>query len=157
MRVLVAGVGNELRKDDGIGPAVIRRIAELKLDREYNIHVQNFGQNLYELILMLKDYDALVIVDAIEGDGVPGDIYISEPLRTKEGELGAINLHDADLKKFIELGEALGALPDHTYIVGCHPKDVSYGVGLTPEISEKIDGIAEVVINIVKKLVKSCQ
>ena len=154
MKILVAGVGNELRRDDGVGAAVVSRIVEMELDKELNIRAQNFGQNLNALLLALRDCHAAVIVDAVEGSGNPGDIYVIELSDIETGKPEVFDFHDADLRKFIELGKSLGVLPETMYIVGCHPRDLSYGIGLSKETAEKINSILEVIAEIIKKIYK---
>ncbi len=154
MKILVAGVGNELRRDDGFGAAVVNRIVEKGLDRQLNIHVQNFGQNLNGLLLALKNYDAVVIVDAIEGPGNPGDIYIIELSDIGTEKSVTYDFHDADLRRFIEFGRSIDVVPEKTYVVGCHPGDLSYGIGLSTKTAEKIDITVELIAEIIKKIHK---
>ncbi len=82
MKILIAGIGNELRGDDGFGQRVIKRLqsllSSLDVDIDDNaINIMDFGQHTHELLLFIKDYkyDVIIIIDAIEGDGNPGDLY----------------------------------------------------------------------------------
>jgi len=148
IKALVAGVGNELKRDDGFGPAVIERILEKKLERELKADVMNFGQRLYDLLLKLKDYGVVVVVDAIEGEGKAGDIYLIEIDPSEVEESKPVNLHDPDLKKFIGLAKTLNFTPEKLYVIGCHPEDLSDGIGLSQTLLKKID----VVIDMIKEI-----
>jgi len=149
-RILIAGVGNELRKDDGFGPAVVRELLNAVDAKLFEADVIDFGQRLHELLLKLKEYDVVVIVDAIEGEGEPGDIYVIHPEDVCNSRAVGLNFHDADLKELIALGDKMGVLPEKVYVVGCHPEDVSWGVGLTPVVAEKIATVLELIHKIIK-------
>ncbi len=148
IKVLVAGVGNVLKRDDGFGPAVVETILNKRLEKEIKADVMDFGQRLYDLLLRMKDYDVVVLVDAIEGEGKPGDIYIIEidPSEVEESEL--TNLHDPDLRKFIGIAKALNFMPKKLYVIGCHPEDLSDGVGLSQRLFKKIDVVIDMIHDI---------
>jgi|Deesub1362B_J571_1020462.scaffolds.fasta_scaffold00093_74 hydrogenase maturation protease len=149
-RILIAGVGNELRRDDGFGPAVIRELFNTANAELFGADILDFGQRLYDLLLKLKEYDVAIIVDAIEGEGKPGDVYVIHPEDIWKARTKSLNLHDADLKELIALGDKMGSLPEKVYVVGCHPEDVSWGVGLTPVVAEKIAAVIELIYKIIK-------
>ena len=148
-RILIAGVGNELRKDDGFGPAVVRELHEVADTLEADII--DFGQRLYDLLLRMREYDVVIIVDAIEGDGKPGDVYIAGPEDVCNITTVGLNPHHADLKELIFVGKEMGSLPEDVYVIGCHPEDVSWGIGLTTAVAEKM----KVVINLIQNLIKN--
>jgi len=47
--------------------------------------------------------------------------------------------------------DKLGVLPDHVYIFGVQPSDVSYGEGISPELDDSLDDLAN---QLQKELVK---
>ena len=72
-KVLVAGIGNIFLGDDGFGPEVVQDLAagpplpdQVRLV-DYGIRGMHLAYDL------LAGYDALVLVDAVPGDGEPGD------------------------------------------------------------------------------------
>lgn len=151
-RILIAGVGNELRKDDGFGPVVVRELldtASVATDAD----IIDFGQRLYDLLLRMKEYDVVIIVDAIEGEGKPGDIYMVSPEDVCKARAESLNPHHADLKELIAIGERMGSLPEDVYVIGCHPEDVSWGIGLTQAVAEKITSVIYLIHKIIKNYV----
>jgi len=159
-RILIAGVGNELRRDDGFGQAVIKEAAR-KDDISRFSDIIDFGQRLYDLLLKLKEYDVAIIVDAMEGEGKPGDIYLLELEAGKRLDRESrefsnldlnLNLHDTDLGIILTLGDTIG-LPEKVYLVGCHPQDLSWGTGLTQVVQEKIGEVLELIHKIIKNYV----
>ena len=150
-RILIAGVGNELRKDDGFGPAVIRELNAASAGSMLEADIIDFGQRLYDILLRMKEYEVVIIVDAVEGEGKPGDIYIVRPEDLCKTGTKSLELHNADLKELIALAEGIGCLPEDIYVIGCHPEDVSWGVGLTPAVAEKI----RVVVDLIHKIIRN--
>ncbi len=145
MRILIAGVGNELRSDDGFAQEVLRKLGDL----DDNVDVIDFGHRIHDLLLFIRDYSAVVIVDAVEGNGEPGDIYVVHVSGENE-DLKVLNAHDIDLKGIISMGEKIGFLPEKLVIVGCHPEKMDPGIGLSETVMEKVDDA----VKIIKKLVR---
>ena len=75
-RVLVAGVGNVLRGDDGFGPAVIQRLGELPAGVE---KVETGIGGVALLQELLAGCDALVLIDAVDRGAAPGTLFELEP------------------------------------------------------------------------------
>lgn len=123
--ILVAGMGNILRGDDGFGVQVAHRLEDHDLPpevavREIGISGVSMAQDL------LDEYDAFVLVDAMEQDGEPGTIYVEraevpdlDQYSTREISKFAADMHQTDPTKVLVLGEALGVLPEKTFLVGC--------------------------------------
>ena len=86
---------------------------------------------------LLDDYDALVIVDALPGDGTPGEVGVLEvsPDDLGPGELDPHGMAPAAvLASLQDLG---GRLPP-TYVVGCRPADLEDGIGLSAAVEAAI-------------------
>jgi hydrogenase maturation protease len=141
--VLVAGVGNVFLSDDGFGSEVARRLAAAPLPR--GVRVVDYGiRGMHLAYDLLDGYEALVVVDALPGDGAPGDLVVLQvgPEDLGEGELDAHGM--APVAVLAALGQLGGALPP-TYVVGCRPGDVSEGMGLTPPVAAAVDRAAALV------------
>ncbi len=136
-RVLVAGVGNLFLSDDGFGSEVARRLAPGPLPE--GVRVVDYGiRGMHLAYDLLDGYDALVVVDALLGQGTPGDLTVLKvgPDDLGEGELDAHGM--APVAVLASLGSLGGVLPP-TYIVGCQPADVSEGIGLTPQVAAAVE------------------
>jgi hydrogenase maturation protease len=123
MRVLIAGVGNVLRGDDGFGVEVLRRL-ERDLAAADGVRFFESGIAGVGLVQQLFDgYDALVILDALDRGATPGTVFVLEPQRgalaPPAGEGQATDLHQADPEGVLHMAAALGILPRHVRIVGC--------------------------------------
>jgi hydrogenase maturation protease len=117
-RVLVAGFGNVLRGDDGFGVEVVRRLHEVPLPEDTALlEVGTGGIALAQALLTM--YDRVVVVDAVQRGGAPGQLYV---LRVDSVEsLQSIDMHMAVPSRALGLAQTLGVLPREVYMVGCEP------------------------------------
>src|SRR5712692_5244629 len=141
--VLVAGVGNVLRGDDGFGVAVVQRLAQ-RPDLPPAVKVVEVGIGGISLVQELFDgYDVLLIVDAVDRDGTPGTIYLLEPQVPdlaqwpyEQRQDFLANMHMTTPSRALILARALGVLPPSVYLLGCQPttcNDLIIGLSETVE------------------------
>ena len=119
MRVLVAGVGNVLRRDDGFGPAVVARLGPLPVGTR--IVETGIGGVALLQELLAGPLDGLVVVDAVDRGAAPGTVFVLEP-DVREAEHVA-DVHLANPDRVLSMALSMGALPPRVVIVGCQPAD----------------------------------
>jgi len=143
-RILVAGVGNILRADDGFGPAVVQALLARGLPD--GVHAVELGIGGIGLVHELMDgYDALVIVDAIDRGGAPGTVYVLDPDvpdidRITAGDRQALgDLHETVPARALVLARAAGVLPPDIRIIGCQP-------GETDELCMRLTAAVEAAV-----------
>jgi hydrogenase maturation protease len=147
-RVLVAGIGNLFLTDDGFGSEVARQLVGRPMPA--GVKVVDFGiRGMHLAYELLDGYDALVVVDALPGDGAPGDLSVLEvgPDDLGEGELDAHGM--APVAVLASLGQLGGTLPP-TYIVGCQPADVGEGIGLSSEVAAAVEPAVQLVLDVLQ-------
>jgi len=149
MKILIAGVGDLLRRDDGFGPNVVKRLkSEASPD---NIVIEDYGTSSYDLIFDLEDFDEIIFVDAMNHDGEVGEVRLIEPKARKMGEEEVINsismsLHETELQLVIDLAYSLNILPKKVSIIGCKPKDLGLGLGLSEEVETAVEDAVRIII-----------
>jgi hydrogenase maturation protease len=164
--VLVAGVGNVLMSDDGFGVEVIRRLSGQQLPED--VEVVDIGIRGMHLAYQLLDgYRALLIVDATERGGTPGELYLLEhdlsgtpPGADDETPVGVPDAHgmtpDAVLALLGSLATANGLEPtaglDRVLVLGCEPATVEDGIGLSEPVAAAVDRAVRAVLNLVSEL-----
>ncbi len=122
--ILVAGVGNIFRGDDGFGVEVAQRLAKRQLPP--GVKVIDFGIRGIDLTYALLDgYRTAVLVDAVQRGGDPGTLYVIEPDLQPGDEVAPdellISAHDLDPAKVLRLVKALGGRCERLMLVGCEP------------------------------------
>jgi hydrogenase maturation protease len=143
MRVLIAGVGNVLRGDDGFGVEVLRRL-ERQLGGVGDVQFYESGIAGVGLVQQLLDgYDALIVLDALERGAEPGTVFVLEPnaaaLAAPGGLRETVDLHQADPEGVFRLAAAIGVLPRRVWVVGCQAAACDdLGAGLSDPVGRAI-------------------
>lgn len=143
-RVLVAGIGNVLRCDDGFGVAVASDLQARPDELPPGTRVVEVGIGGIGLIQELLDgYDALVLVDAVDRQAQPGTVFVLEPevpdlvgLAAEERRVMAADMHELIPSRALVLAAALDVLPPRVRIVGCQPAETD---DLSTELSAAVE------------------
>jgi hydrogenase maturation protease len=149
-KVLLLGVGNDILKDDGIGPWVCDQ-----LKKEINhpqVHFENINLGGLDVLEYIKDFQAVYIFDAIKTiDGQIGDVFLLSRSNFKE-TCHLSSLHDVGFLTALELGEHLDmAIPSEIRIAAIEIReDLVFGTEFTPELQKKTDEIMEIIREEVK-------
>ncbi|GAC1353668.1 MAG: hypothetical protein NVSMB4_15320 [Acidimicrobiales bacterium] len=159
MRILIAGVGNLLRRDDAFGVVVAQRLTQHVLP--FGVEVVETGIGGMALVGELQaGWDALVLVDAVDRGRPPGTIMYIEPeipdahgLSWEESQSLVADMHLANPERVLILAKALGALPERVLLVGCQPTDaLSYQEGLSAPVAAAVEHALRAIIDHVEAL-----
>jgi hydrogenase maturation protease len=135
--VLVAGIGNLFLSDDGFGPEVVRRLGTAD-DLPPNVKVVDYGiRGMHLAYDLLDGYAALVLVDALPGEGAPGEITV---LEVSDDDLGSGDFDPHGMAPVAVLASVhqLGGRLPPTYVVGCRPATVEDGIGLSAAVAAAV-------------------
>lgn len=144
-RVLVACVGNILRRDDGFGVAVAEALAGVGLPAGVDLLETGIG-GMSVVQQLMDGYDALIVVDAVDRGEAPGTVWVLEPEIPEPSEMDPdawralfSNLHLAEPYRILLLARSLGVLPPVVRLVGCQPLDAeAYEEGLAEPVAEAV-------------------
>jgi hydrogenase maturation protease len=138
-RILVAGIGNVFRTDDGFGCAVVQRLAADALPA--GARVVDYGiRGLHLAYDLLDAWDALVIVDALPDRGAVGSVGVVAVDPEDVGAGAGVDAHGMDPATVLASLPALGGrLPPRTVVVGCQVADTRDGMGLTAAVEAAVD------------------
>ena len=131
MSALVLGVGNLLWADEGFGVRCVEAFAE-RFDIPEQLTVADGGtQGLY-LVDFFRDYDPIVIFDAVDFGDEPGSIRVVENDDIPAFVAGRkVSLHQAGLQDVIACAKLLGGCAENMLLVGVQPVELEdYGGSL---------------------------
>jgi hydrogenase maturation protease len=157
MRVLIAGVGNMLRGDDGFGVEVLHRLEE-EIAGAAGVRFFEGGIAGIGLVQQLLDgYDALIVLDAVDRKAEPGTIFVLEPglerLATSGRADEGLDLHQADPEGVFRLAAALGVLPSRVWVVGCQAAACDeLGAGLSAPVRRAVPEVVGQVRDLLARL-----
>ncbi len=139
--LLVIGVGNLYRSDDGAGITVVRRLKERGISGiEFTEH-RGEGTDLIEV---MKGYRSVFLVDAVQSGSSPGEIIRIEAHREPlPAQFSAGSTHSFGVAEAIEMARILGELPQRLIVFGLQGLDFSVGANLSVEIEQAIPVLVE--------------
>jgi hydrogenase maturation protease len=143
-RIVVIGIGNEFRRDDGAGPAVVARLGEL-LPPGVELAVSD-GEPI-GLIESWHHASLAVVVDAVRAEpSIPGRLHRCELYRPGAAQANGVSSHGLGLDDAIRLARALERMPSRLILHAVEVADVSQGVGLTPAVAAAITPLVSAVL-----------
>jgi hydrogenase maturation protease len=143
-RAVVIGVGNEFRRDDGAGPAVVARLRGRVPDGAEL--VVNDGEPT-RMIEAWEGTSLAVVVDAVRAEPArPGRLHRLVVDRAAAGPAGSVSSHGLGLDDAIGLARALDRMPGRLIVHAVEAADLGQGSGLTPAVAAVIDTLAAAVL-----------
>jgi hydrogenase maturation protease len=141
MGKFIVGIGNVLLRDEGIGCHVAHALEGVPLP---DVEIID-GGTCPDVLQLVENADKLVIVDAVKGGGIPGEIYRFRSEDVTLEQKRGLSLHDMSLMdslKFTQLRHNIG----ETVIIGIEPRELSWGLELSPELQQRMPQIVDAVL-----------
>ncbi len=135
-RVTMVGVGNPLRGDDGVGPALIDQL-QGKVDAVL-VDASDVPEN-YLGIVQLSRPEVIVIIDAVELDARAGDVALIE-LEQIGGTMATT--HNTSLEPFAKMLRAeTGA---DVLLVAIQPANRTFGAPMSPAVVATLEQLGKI-------------
>jgi len=149
-KLLIIGIGNEMRRDDGLGRHVARSLGQREVPGMVVLESGGEGTSLIEL---WEGHDQVVLIDAFSSDSTPGLLHsIDASITEVPQQLFNASSHAFGIAEAIEVSRRLDILPGTLLIYGIEGEDFSYGTGLSQSVREKIDDLLDIVTEKVQEL-----
>jgi len=147
--VVVAALGCEFRRDDGVGTAVLQQV---RLDSDRTAVLATMAAPL-DLLDLWDGAGLAVVVDAL-GVGEPGTVLAVELGGDLFPEaIGArapgTSSHGFGAVEALRLAHVRGTAPRRAVLVGIVGADFALGVGLSPPVAAAVDRAARLVEQLV--------
>ena len=131
-KVVILGIGNLLRSDDGIGSLIASRIKE-KIP--HIVYDAGSSPENYLGKIIKDNPDTVVLIDAVDFGGSPGEFRVVEP-----HDIQSINLfstHNASI--YLTVNYLKAQIQADIIFLIIQPKNIAFGDTLTPEITKTLD------------------
>lgn len=149
--VTVIGVGNDWRRDDGVGLFVARQVCLKALPQ---VRIVEGVPDGMALINAWEDSPQVFIVDCASSGKAPGTIFCFDAVSNKipADIVGGRSTHVFSVGDGIETARTLGRLPAFLQVYGIEGSDFSQGEGLSPAVeSAALEVVARIISQIVTK------
>ena len=149
-KIVILGIGNLLLKDEGLGIHFVRILNQDDLDYA-NVEIIDGGL-CPEFVSFIEDAYKLIIVDAIKGGKEPGTVYCFRLDDVKIDLPVTLSSHQMSVIDSLRLLKLMGREPRDTVIIGVEPKDIDYGLELSPEVKARLVELKRIVAEEVNKV-----
>jgi len=144
-KIVIIGVGNLLLKDEGVGVHVAQELQ--KKTWPLSVEVHDGGVAGIGLLDFFAGASKVLLIDAAEMNLEAGSVVRFTP-EDVAGKAGGprFSAHDIGLLEVLELSRALAQCPAEVVILGIQPKEISWGMELSPEVQASIPKAVEMVL-----------
>lgn len=143
--VLILGVGNILLGDEGVGVRVVEAMGGRELPD--NVELFDGGTASIDLLGILANRDKVIIIDAVKGGNQPGTLYRFTPDDITIQRQHLTSLHQLGLLETLTIFRCLGHTPPEVLIYGIEPKEIGWGLELSPEVASVVPRVIELVLS----------
>ena len=143
-KTLIIGAGNILLSDEGVGVRIVEKM-EQGVPLPPQVTLLDGGTAGYALLDYMSGYERLILIDAVQGGGRPGEIYrltYDDILREEEFKISG---HQISLPEVLTLAKNLGALPE-TVLFGVEPERMEYSLELSETVTKAVDPVIQAVL-----------
>lgn len=138
---VVIGIGNEFRRDDGVGPALVALLAE---DAPEDVRLLVSDGEPTRLIEAWDGASVAIVIDAARVDSpTPGRFR-----RTEAADLTdrpSASTHGLGVLDALRLAEAVGRAPQRLVVFAVDVAEVGHGTGLGPAVTAALAPLADAV------------
>ena len=134
--ILVLGIGNILKADDGVGVHAIEKMRDEIASDE--VEVFDGGTAGLDLLSVVASRRMVLVVDAVDGGGDPGTLYRFTPEDISDTLLRWDSLHQVGLLETLRMALLTGRGPKETIIIGVQPEVVDWGLSLSPTVAGQL-------------------
>ena len=141
-KVIIIGIGNLILQDEGVGVHAVRALEEMDLPS--GVEVIDGGTATMELLPVFQEAERIIVIDALRGGAQPGTIYRLCPDDLMGETERPLSLHQVGLLEVLGMARQLGGEPE-VVIIGVEPKEISWGMELTPEVEARLPRVIDAV------------
>jgi len=131
--------------DDAAGPIVLDRLAGRLPDTVALVESVGDATHLLET---WRDTDLAIVVDAVVSGDVPGTIYRIDGIQGFPAAWRSASTHLVGLAEAIDLGGAVGVLPNEMVVYGIEIDRVGPGIELGADIEAAVEAVADRIVGI---------
>lgn len=147
-RLVVLGIGNELRGDDIAGVLVVKKLKKVLKDLK-NVLIVNCGTTPENFLSKVKAFSPshVLVIDAIDFKGEPGSVTLYEAEKEMIESISTHRLPVSLAKAYLEKS----GLEIKFFLIGIQPQNILLGARISHEVKEAVEMIIKILEKIIKK------
>ncbi len=143
--LILIGVGNPLRGDDGVGVEIARILMQYLRNERVKVLIVEDRVDLIPRIIEDVNSRIILIFDAADFGGRPGEVRIMSP---DEASGKTISTHDMPLSLMLRVAEKDAP----AYVLGIQVETLEFGRGISPAVKAAADEVASLLLNLLAGL-----
>lgn len=143
--VVVLGLGNLLRRDEGLGIRALQRLAE-RYALPPTVRLVDGGTLGLDLLAYLEDADRALVLDAALSEGAPGDIITISGDDVPAFFGIRTSPHEIALPDLLAVARLRGTTPPSVTVVGMHPATIELGWELSEVVASRLDAMTDAAV-----------
>jgi len=149
--IVIIGVGNDYRCDDGAGLHAARRLRDMNLP---DVRVIDGIADGTDLINAWQESDTAFVIDSVVSDAESGTIHRFDGLLDdiREDLFPGYSTHAFSIPETIKLARVLNRLPGRLVIYGIEAEKLSSGADLSRNVSSGVEEVVQLVANEIENL-----
>ena len=152
---MVIGIGNEFRRDDGAGPAVVSALRDLAPPPGVELMITDGDPA--RLIEAWTGARLAVVVDAVRAQPPsPGRVHRFVLDRPRTAADRTASSHGFGLDDAVSLAAALDRMPDRLVVHAIQAADLTQGLGLTPLVAAAVGTVARAILDDIRVFSGGC-
>jgi hydrogenase maturation protease len=150
-RILIAGIGNILLQDDGLGP---QAVARLQSEYEFSdgVELLDIGTPTLDFVDYLRDREVVILIDALADGGDPGEILTFDKERLKTFLPGMrLSAHQPCLQETLHAAETADIHLKEVLLIGVVGDHFDVGTDFGPDVSGAVPEVLRLVADHVRR------
>lgn len=140
--VAIIGIGNILRKDDGIGVHVVNELEKEGLTS--TIQLVDGGTSTLDMLGYFLDYERIIVVDCLKAGYEPGTIYKIKAEDIKNYKKESLSIHDVQILDVVKMANMMDRFPS-VVIFGIEPKEIEFDLEMSEVMKSKIPEVIKLI------------
>lgn len=149
--LVVLGLGNVLREDDGVGAAAITRI-----ERDYcvppGVRLVEGGTLGLSLLGLVAEAEHLILVDAVRTDQAPGTLVRMDGADVTDAMRDRLSLHQAGVADLLDAARLTDSYPASVTLLGLVPERIDLAVVRSSAVDHGLDELIAAIVREVESL-----
>jgi len=150
--IAVIGCGNPTRSDDGVGPHVVRELAQRGLGGDPGVRLLDAGTDGMAVMLAARGCRRLVLVDAARSGAAPGAVFEVPGTELEKRAPPALTLHDFRWNHALHAGRRMygDEFPAQVTVFLIEAGSTDFGLELSPAVASAARKVADRVERLVR-------
>jgi hydrogenase maturation protease len=144
--LLVLGLGNVLLEDDGVGAAAVALLVD-GFEAPPGVQVLDGGTLGLSLLPYLEAADAVILVDAVRAEGLPGSFVRLTGDDVAPAVATRLSPHQVGVADLLDGARWLGRYPRRVVLLGLVPQSMDLAVGLSGSVRPALPNLVERIVD----------